>query len=61
MFPIPGCPMPKTPMTSAAAQRIPAMKIGIGRPYAKTVSIGLKSISAPIIPKIAPDAPREFA
>lgn len=40
-------------------QAIEAMNKGIGNPNAKTAISGLIIVSAPIIPNIAPDAPRE--
>lgn len=50
---------PIAPKISPPAQRIPATKIGIGRPKAQIGKRGRVIIKDPITPKIAPEAPRE--
>lgn len=50
---------PMNPIMSPIAQATPAKRIGIGIPKAQTGSKGFMAIIAAIIPKIAPDAPRD--
>lgn len=47
------------PVASTTTQTIPATNIGMIRPKAQTFIIGLKIVRAPMIPMMAPEAPRD--
>ena len=49
----------KTPTASTTTQTIPAMNIGMIRPKAQTFIVGLRIVRVPMMPMMAPEAPRD--